>query len=189
MKKLIFLLFLSVLVLFAVPGAYAVTNKGSGSQGGSNTQNKSVQDQGEETQKLNDSMSSVAQQVQTLLNSDSASGGIGDQVREWAHEQVSSQEKVQTYLDKLDEKTGLARRMFGPNYKSLNALKKEMNQNNVRIQQLEQLKLKLGNQADIQNVEEVVALMEQENTVLQERIIEEEQDSGVFGWLLRLFAK
>jgi len=138
---------------------------------------------------LSETRSSVAQQIQALLQTQSAAGGIGDQVKQWAKTQQQSELKIQEHLTKIEGKTGLARSLFGPNYGSLNDLKLEMNQNRVRVQQLEQLKLKLTNQADITNVQEMITLLNQENTALQEKINLEEKDSGIFGWLLRLFTK
>jgi len=138
---------------------------------------------------LNDSMSSVAQQVQKLLSTQSAAGGIGDQVREWAKTQDQSQIRIQAHVTKIESKTGLARSLFGPNYGLLNALKQEMQQNQVRVQQLEELKLKLTNPTDITNVQEMIALLQQESTALQEKISSEEAAGGVFGWLVKLFTE
>ena len=84
---------------------------------------------------------------------------------------------------------GIARFLFGPNYESLNSLKQEMEQNRVRVQQLEQLKLKLTDQEDITNVQEMITLLQQENTALQEKIALEESNGGLLGWLVKLFAK
>lgn len=133
--------------------------------------------------------SSVAQQVQTLLGTQSAAGGMGDQVRQWARTQQQSETKIQEHLSKIESKTGLARSLFGPNYGSLNGLKQEMEQNKVRVQQLEQLKLKLTNEGDITNVQEMITLLQQENTTLQEKITSEESNGGLLGWLVKLFAK
>ena len=138
---------------------------------------------------LSETRSSVAQQIQELLGTQSAAGGIGDQVRQWAKTQQQSELKIQEHLAKIESKTGLARSLFGPNYGSLNALKQEVNQNRVRVQQLEKLKLELTNEGDITNVQEMIALLNQENTALQEKISLEEVDGGVFGWLAKLFAK
>lgn len=138
---------------------------------------------------LSETRSSVAQQIQTLLQTQSATGGIGDQVRQWARTQQQSELKIQEHLSKIESKTGLARSLFGPNYGSLNDLKQEMNQNRVRVQQLEQLKLKLTNQSDITNVQEMITLLNQENTALQEKINLEEANGGLLGWLVKLFAK
>lgn len=133
--------------------------------------------------------SSVAQQVQALLSTQSAAGGIGDQVKQWAKTQQQSELKIQEHLTKIESKTGLARSLFGPNYGSLNDLKQEVEQNRVRVQQLEQLGLKLTNQVDIINVQAMIELLNQENIALQEKINLEEANGGVLGWLVKLFAK
>lgn len=138
---------------------------------------------------LSETRSFVAQQIQALLQTQSAAGGIGDQVREWARAQQQSELKIQEHLSKIEGKTGLARSLFGPNYGSLNELKQEVNQNRVRVQQLEQLKSKLTDQSDIANVDEMITLLNQENTALQEKINLEETNGGLLGWLVKLFVK
>ena len=138
---------------------------------------------------LSETRSFVAQQIQALLQTQSAAGGIGDQVREWARAQQQSELKIQEHLSKIEGKTGLARSLFGPNYGSLNELKQEVNQNRVRVQQLEQLKSKLTDQSDIENVDEMITLLNQENTALQEKINLEETNGGLLGWLVKLFVK
>lgn len=154
------------------------------------TQEQQGTDAGQGSKKgLTETRSSVAQKVQLLLSTESASGGIGDQVKEWARTQDQSQTKIQEHLDKVEGKKGLARSIFGPDYKSLSELKKEMEQNRVRVQQLEQLKLNLTNQAEISNVQEMITLMQEENTLLQDKINLEEGNSGLFGWLFKLFLK
>ena len=138
---------------------------------------------------LSETRSFVAQQIQALLQTQSAAGGIGDQVREWARAQQQSELKIQEHLSKIEGKTGLTRSLFGPNYSSLNELKQEVNQNRVRVQQLEQLKSKLTDQSDIANVDEMITLLNQENTALQEKVNLEETNGGLLGWLVKLFVK
>jgi len=166
------------------------TQEQEGTETGSGGNSKAGSNGNQEGKKnLSQVRSSVAQQVQTLLNTNSENGGIGEQVRQWARTQQQSETKIQEYLNKIDSKTGLAKSLFGPNYNSLNDLKREMEQNRVRVQQLEQLKLKLTNQGDITNVQEMISLLQQENTSLQDRITAEEANGGVLGWLVKLFAK
>ena len=153
---------------------------------------KTQEEQGEENDNKNDLSgirSSVAQQIQKLLSTGPAAGGIGDQVREWAKAQNQVQTKIQENLANVENKGNAAKFLFGPDYKAIGELKMEMEQNRVRVQQLEQLKLKLQNQADITNVQEMIALINEENTALQERISLEEAQPSIFGWLMKLLVK
>jgi hypothetical protein len=156
--------------------------QGTESENGT-TKNIDKLDKGNVSEKLTQVRSSVAQQVQTLLSTQSAAGGIGDQVREWARTQQQSETRIQAFLTKVESKTGLVRSLFGPDYNALNDLKKELDQNRVRLQQLEQLKLKLTSQGDIASVQEMISLLQQENTALQDRLHIEENDGGLVGWL------
>ena len=134
-------------------------------------------------------MSAVAQKIEELLTTRTMQGGIGEQVRQVAQEQKQSQEQIQTELEKVDNRGGLLRSLIGPNYKALKNMQKQMEQNQLRIQQLEQLQNQLANQGDIAMVQETIQVLTEQNTALQDRIALEEQSGSLLGWLLKLFAK
>ena len=139
-------------------------------------------------QKANENMSVVAQKVQLLLQT-RTSGGIGDQVREVAREQNQAQEQIQQNLNKLEARKSLTKALFGTDYKAINSLKQQLEQNQLRIEQLTQLKNQLYNQGDITMVQGTIEALIQENTALQDMIEAEEQTRSLFGWLFRLLAK
>ena len=64
-----------------------------------------------------------------------------------------------------------------------------MEQNRLRIHQLEQLQNQLTNQSDITMVQETIQALIDQNVVLQDRINFEEKSSSLLGWFFRLFAK
>jgi hypothetical protein len=148
--------------------------------------------QGEGLQQRNQNayqhMSQVAQKVQMMLQI-RTTGGIGDQVREVAREQNQAQVEIQSQLDKLDTKGRFARFLTGTDYKAVNNLKNQIEENQIRIEQLTSLKNQLVNQSDIIMVEETIQALNTENTTLLERVTSEEQTKSAFGWLFRLFAK
>ena len=131
-------------------------------------------------------MSEVAIKVQQLLQVKN-SGGIGEQVRQVAREQNQAQEQISTELEKINSRGRLARFFFGGNYQAVRNLEKLLEQNQLRIQQLQQLENKLTNQADLTKVQETIQALIQENTSIQERIEAEVQIKSLFGWLLQLF--
>ena len=169
-------------------------NQGEDSQLQVNTQEQeSLEDgTGEGPQNRNqnavENMSEVAKQVQQLLQVRTA-GGIGEQVRQIAEEQNQAQTQIQEQLNKLESKGKLARLLTGTDYGAVKNLKAQLEQNQLRIRQLEQLKTQLSNQSDITMVQATIEALVQQNTALQEQITAEEGTKSLFGWLFRFFAK
>lgn len=133
-------------------------------------------------------MSIVAQKVQELLQV-RTTGGVGDQVRIIAQEQNKSQDQIQLQLDKIGVKGSLAKALFGPDYKALESLEQQMEQNQLRIEKLQELKLEFTNTGDQTAVQETIDALIQENTSLQEILSFEGGTKSLFGWLVRLFVK
>jgi len=148
--------------------------------------------QGEGLQNRNqnaiENMSEVAKQVQQLLQV-RTEGGIGEQVRKIAQEQNQAQTQIQEHLNKLESKGKLARFLTGTDYGAVKNLKQQLEQNQLRIEQLTQLQNQLTNQGDITMVQETIQALISENTSLQERITSEEQTKSMFGWLFRFLSK
>lgn len=135
-----------------------------------------------------ENMSEVAKQVQ-LLQQTRTEGGIGQQVRQIAQEQNQAQNQIQEQLDKFESKNRWSRLLTGTDYGAVKNLRKELEQNQLRIEQLEILQNQLTNQEDITMVQNTIQAIIQENISLQERITTEEQTKSMFGWLFRLLVK
>src|SRR4030042_4032115 len=151
----------------------------------------STQNQGEAIQlrvNTQEQMGTVAAQVQGLLEVRTV-GGIGEQVRQIAQEQNQAQNQIQTELGKVDARGGLLKSLIGPDYQALKNMQKAMEQNQLRIGQLEQLQNQLTNQGDITMVQETIQALIDQNTALKDRINLEERSGGMFGWLFKLFAR
>ncbi len=134
-------------------------------------------------------MNNVAQKVEELLSTKTLQGGIGQQVKVIAQEQKTAQEEIQTELGKVDSRGGLLKSLIGPDFKALKNMQKQMEQNQLRIQELSQLKNQLTNQGDITQVQEMIQALTDQNTALQDIINLEEQSSSLLGWLIKLFVK
>ncbi len=130
----------------------------------------------------------VASQVQALLQF-RVEGGIGDQVRQIAREQNQAQLEIQDQISKLDSKGKVARFLTGTDRQTVKTLKQHLEQNQLRIQQLENLQSQLTNQEDIAQLGEAIQLITNQNTSLQERVMAEDKSGGLFGWLIDLFEK
>ena len=152
------------------------------------TQTQEQESLGEEQGVGSQNMGVVAKQVQQLLQI-RTTGGIGEQVRQVAQEQNQAQTQIREQLNKLESRGGILKSLLGPDYSAIKNLKLQLEQNQLRIQQLEQLQNQLSNQGDMTTIQETIQALIQENTSLQDRIAVEEQTKGLFGWLVKLFVK
>lgn len=149
------------------------------------TGNKSLENR---SQNALDHMSDVAKQVQQLLQQ-RTSGGIGEQVRLIAQEQQKEQIQTEEELTKVDNRGQFAKLFIGPNYAALGNLEKQIERNQTRIEQLEELKTQLTSQSEIDTVNQTIEALIAQNTALQDRVNQEEQNKSLFGWLFRLISK
>ena len=114
---------------------------------------------------------------------------VGNQVRTIAQEQVQTQTQTQTQLNKMESRSGLMKKLFGPDYKAIKNLKQQVEQNKLRIQQLAPLQNQVTNQADETQLQEAIQALVEQNTALEEQIQAEEQVGSIFGWLIKFFVK
>lgn len=133
-------------------------------------------------------MSNVAQKVEELLESRETQSGIGQQVKTIAQQQKQAQGEIGNQLEKLESRQGLMKRLFGADRKAIKNLKKQVEQNQQRIQALQELQNQVTNQAEEAQIQELVQALVSQNTALEEQIQAEEQITGIFGWLLKLFS-
>lgn len=140
-----------------------------------------IQNQREETQ-----LQVVTSHMEQLMDMGGVTEAVGNQVKTIAQEQVQAQTQIQTQLNKLESKSGLIKKLFGPDYNAIKNLKQQVEQNRLRIQQLTQLKNEVTNQADETQLQEAIQALVEQNTALEEQIQTEEQIKSLFGWLARL---
>jgi len=133
-------------------------------------------------------MGAVALKVQELLQLKTV-GGLGEQIREVARLQSQSQDRIQEEIDKLTSKNSALKLLTGPDYRSLKNLKQQIEQNRLRIQELEQLSTQLANKGDLTTIQETIQALTEQNTALEEMVAVEEQTKSLLGWLFKLFVK
>ena len=142
-----------------------------------------VQNQGVETQLM-----SANQQMQKLMDMD----GLGEDVRfrlgTLAQAHLQTQSQIQQEVNKLNSRSRATRLFAGTDLGAVKNMKAQLEQNRVRVQQLNELKNQLANEGELTMLQETIQAMNLENTSLQERITAEEQQKSLFGWLFRLFA-
>jgi hypothetical protein len=160
---------------------------GSPTPQGNQVQNQNqtqTQNQGEETQ-----LQVATQHMEQLMHMEGVREEVGNQVRVIAQEQVQTQSQIQTQLNKIESRSGLMKRLFGPDYGAIKNLKQQMEQNQLRIQQLTQPQNQVANQTEETQLQEATQALVEQNTALEEKIQAEEQVGSIFGWLIKLFVK
>lgn len=134
-------------------------------------------------------MSEIAKSVEEILTTKTLRGGIGDQIKVIAQEQKQSQDQIKTQIDKIDRRGSFLKSLIGPDYEALKKLEVQLIQNELRIQQLAELKNQLTNSGDIAMVQETINALVEQNVSLQEMMAAENKIGGMFGWLFKLFVK
>jgi hypothetical protein len=127
----------------------------------------------------------ATQKVQELLQI-RTTGTVGEQVRELAMEHGEVEGKIEQSLIDAESKHAFLKFLFGPDYDAVRNLKEQHEQNQLRIQKLEQLETQLYNAGDKTMVQEAVQALVEQNTVLQDAITAQEETRSLFGWLVRL---
>ena len=140
-------------------------------------------------QSLLDSVESVTKNTEDILNVSMAKGSPGEKIQEIVKIQATVQTKIVSEVQQLDSRKGFMKTLIGPDYKVLKIMMQQMEQNQLRIKELEQLQNQLMNQGDIAMVEATIQALIDQNTALQEKIVSEEKTESMFGWLFRFFTR
>ena len=138
------------------------------------------------SQQARDNMSEVANRVEEMLNARIENQGIGEQVREIAKVQNQAQERIDSQLQKIEKRTGLMKRIIGPDFKAIKSMEQLMVENQERINELGSLSSQLDDEESLE-IEEMISSLEEQNLSLEERIAQETQSTGLLGWLFKLF--
>jgi len=130
--------------------------------------------------------SEVAKAVEVLLSAADRSGGIGPQIREIARAHNEGQNKAEEELAQSRAQARWRRLILGADYQALKEARKEIQQMQVRIEQLKRIQEKVQNQALAQQIQEAVQTLEREKAGLLEELNLEENQFSLFGWLRKL---
>ncbi len=136
---------------------------------------------------VKENMGEVAQKVQQLLSDEETNVGIGPKVREIAQQQAEAQEEIEDEVSKIESRQGLTKKLFGTDHKAVKNLKQQVEQNQVRVQSLQELQNQTANQAEEAQIQELTQVLLSQNEALEEQIQAEEKVGSIFGWLIKLF--
>jgi hypothetical protein len=133
--------------------------------------------------------SEVANTVQELLQIADRNGGIGQQVRIIAQNQVQNQEELEKSLQQIQNRSKFVKFFVGPNYNEINKAKKILEQNREQINQLNQIKNQINDQNDIQNLNQQIQVLEQINLEIENFLETSQKGFSLFGWLSKILSK
>lgn len=112
--------------------------------------------------------------------------GLGEQVRQLAHEQNQVQEKINQGLEKIKARNRFFKLLFGPNKKALDNLEAQVEENQQLINQLDQM-AEDADETTQDQIQTARQLIDQQNQYLQQAIETEQQNPGIFSFLIGLF--
>ena len=129
------------------------------------------------------------QQMTNLMSMEGLSEEVAGQVSQLAQQQRGAQVQIEQDIDVLGARQGFMKTLFGPDYGAIKSLKQQAEQNQLRINQLEQIKTMIADEADQDQIQVAIQALTEQNTALAEQIQTEEETTSLLGWLFRLFAK
>lgn len=112
---------------------------------------------------------------------------VGEQIRTIAREQNEAEDNANKALDKIQERSGFVRFLIGSDFGQIKEVKKIMEQNQVRIQELQKIMLQLNNEADETELQNQINVLEIQNLNLANQLDEMDGGFTLFGWLIRWF--
>jgi hypothetical protein len=137
--------------------------------------------------------SQVANAVQEILQSAAEIGAseenlnIGLQVKTIAQAQSQNQEKIENSLEKVEKRSGLAKFFIGPNYSEIDNAKKLLEENQLRVQELNQIRSLLTEGDEQETLAQQAQVLEQVNAQIEETLNESQKGFSLFGWLTKFF--
>ncbi len=135
-------------------------------------------------------MSEVARQVKLFQEERGDNReGIGQRVREVARNQVQAQEKIENTLQKIEARKLWLKNMFGYNRQDVADLQAEITANQVRIDELNELKSQTTDEAEKAELELMIQALIEQNIYLEESVQTETQHQGLFARFVGFFKR
>lgn len=114
--------------------------------------------------------------------------GVKSRLTQMASEQLVNSSLIEEKMAKAQSRASFARFLIGPNYYALKEVKQIMEQNQIRIRELEMLQLSLENEAEINALQTCIQNLESVNLMLDNQLQEQTKGFSLFGWLTRWFS-
>ena len=136
----------------------------------------------------------IRMQVQTAARAliqagaNATTSGLGEQIRMIAQNQVENQARIQSSIEKIQQRSGLAKLFIGPNYGEVNNAQRLITQNTQQIRQLEQVAAQVSGSGDRQAITTQVKTLQEANNQLGNSLDEARGGFSLFGWIIKLFS-
>jgi len=139
-------------------------------------------------QKVYQNQNKVREAVYALLSLEDLAPGIGSQVSQIAQEFNNSVQATIIAEEKIQKRNAFAKFFMGGEKNAAQDMEQELNQNQQRIQELEQLREECVCGEEVKTMmQEQIQNMEQEQVRLRQLAEKEKNTNGVFGWVRNLF--
>jgi len=149
-----------------------------------------VQNLSGEEQKVYQNQNMVREAVHAFLAMEDLVGGIGSRVSEIAREFNNSVQNTIKAEEKIQTRSAFAKFFMGGDKNAAGELEQELNQNQLRIQELKQLQENCNCATEVKTiVQEQIQNLEQEQTRLQTVAEKEKNNNGIFGWVRSIFGR
>ncbi|MEM5793435.1 MAG: hypothetical protein QXY45_03740 [Candidatus Aenigmatarchaeota archaeon] len=124
--------------------------------------------------------------VHALLEMENLTGGIGKNVSAIARQFNNSIQATIRSEERINKRSRVARFLFGGDIKSANEIEEQVNQNRIRIRELNSLMLNCSCDPEVKEMlRQQIQLMEQEQVRLENLAKKERENKGIFGWIVR----
>ena len=133
--------------------------------------------------------SRVANTVQEMLQVAERNEGMGSQIRIIAQNQNQNQERIESGIEKVQNRNSLTKFFVGPDYKEINKVQEIVEQNSQQIEQLIQIKDQFIDSDDQQQLIEQIQSLKQANLQVEDSIQGLQKGFSLFGWLFKLISK
>lgn len=155
-----------------------------------NGEDNSKSNDNEEAKKAQERRSEVANAIQEMLKlSDSAKGGIGDQVKVIAQNQAQNHDDAEKSLEDANSRSGFVKFIIGPKYSEIKNAENIIAKNQEQIQQLNNIKAQLSNKGDQQTLDNQISILEKANLDLSNSLTDAQKGFSLFGWLSKIFVQ
>lgn len=112
---------------------------------------------------------------------------VGEQVRAMAERHVQIQSKAKTSLSQMSKRSGVAKFLLGPDYRSASQLKGDIDSIKGDIDTLTELKDEVGS-LDAADIESAITELQTEATTLESELGTQVSGFSLFGWVGRILA-
>jgi len=127
----------------------------------------------------------IANAMQEMEKIAANNGETGAQLKVMAQNQNNDQDSIENSLEKAQDRNSVIKFLIGPNYGKLNEVEEKIQEQENRIQQMQQLANQLENEGDAQKVMEQIKVMNEVKAELEQELEVERRGFSLFGWLFK----